>query len=364
MNVLLICKTPYNIMTALQIALTKHGGDNLDIVLFNTMSNVDKIAKNIEQCGLFGSVRICRMRKVDKPGKNILRRTLSKMCIFGVGVEERLFRSCEKSYDYIYDTPGGWVDKQIILKNKIRAEKEGKKTTEFLYEDGTSTYSKGEKSNEKAAADGEKKSIKIYPGFSGMYVFSPEIIEYKYPFPVFPIEKLSRDNKKYMDAVNAIFQYEKIEDVYDKKYIFFEESYFADGMDINDVDVIKDISEIVKPENIFVKIHPRNRENRFSKMGIKTNVNTEIPWEAIALNEKISQKILITVSSSSVLNILLVTKTIPEKIILLTNYEKVNKDALFPFHTWILKVAKRYSDIIEIPVTYEELKHSLFDNIK
>lgn len=57
----------------------------------------------------------------------------------------------------------------------------------------------------------------------------------------------------------------------------------------------------------MVKIHPRNPVNRFEKLGYKTNHNTAIPWEVIVMNtDDISDKVLITVASSCILNPIIV----------------------------------------------------------
>lgn len=367
MNILFLCKTPYHIMVATQIALTKHEGDTFDIVLFNTMSNVEKMENNIKKSGFFDTSRICYMCKIDRPAKNVFRRICSKCCIFGMGLAEWFRNPSKKTYDYIYTSAACWVDKQIILNNKKRAKKKRINTREYLYEDGVITYCKKNQNRYKKAFGLKEKlervmyNIKIYHNYSGMYVFSPELMEWTPTLPVYPIEKIANSDQKYMKVINSIFQYHKMEDTYDRRYIFFEESYYADGVDINDLDVINGISQIVKSENLFVKIHPRNKDNRFSEMKVKTNRNTVIPWEIIALNEKLIDKTLITITSSSAINILLITKIIPRKIILLFEYDKINKDKLLPMLEFERKVYNQYKDIISLPKNSNELANCLLN---
>ena len=90
-------------------------------------------------------------------------------------------------------------------------------------------------------------------------------------------------------------------DVYDKKYIYFEECYFAETGYMEDVELINTLAEKVGKENIMIKIHPRNPENRFEKLGYKTNKDTFIPWEVILMNNDFSDKVLIAIGSQTIL---------------------------------------------------------------
>lgn len=120
--------------------------------------------------------------------------------------------------------------------------------------------------------------------------------------PVLQIPPIDRDDLSFKQAINTIFTYENMEDVYDKKYIFMEESFFAEGQETNDVEIVENIAKLVGKDNIMVKIHPRNPVNRFKKLGYKTNVNTAIPWEVILLNQDMRNKVLLSVSSTSIIN--------------------------------------------------------------
>ena len=66
---------------------------------------------------------------------------------------------------------------------------------------------------------------------------------------------------------------------------------------------MKQLAQQVGKENIMVKIHPRNPENRFEKLGFKTNKDTSIPWEVILMNiDDVSNKVFITIASQAILN--------------------------------------------------------------
>lgn len=134
-----------------------------------------------------------------------------------------------------------------------------------------------------------------------MYAFSPEIMTYYPPFVVEKLPPIDYADKELVMLYNKIFNFNMNVDSYRQKVIFFEESYYADGYKVDDVEIVNQIASIVGKENTFVKIHPRNPENRFEKLGYYTNKNTSIPWEVIAMNLDLSDKILITIASVSVI---------------------------------------------------------------
>ena len=61
------------------------------------------------------------------------------------------------------------------------------------------------------------------------------------------------------------------------------------------------IADIVGKENLLVKLHPRNKVDRFSKYGITTNKTIGMPWEVIQMNNNFSDKVFLTIASGSVL---------------------------------------------------------------
>lgn len=88
---------------------------------------------------------------------------------------------------------------------------------------------------------------------------------------------------------------------FDVSVIFFEESFFQDGKEMNDLEIVLRIAEIVGKDNLLVKLHPRTRINRFEKYGIRTNKTTGIPWECIQYCTRYDDQLLISICSGSLL---------------------------------------------------------------
>ena len=105
-----------------------------------------------------------------------------------------------------------------------------------------------------------------------------------------------------LELLNRLFRYDKLGDRYDFPVVFFEESYPCDGVDIGDVALLDRVAKLVGKENVLVKIHPRNQVNRFALAGYRTNQDTSVPWELVALNHSFAGTVFLTVGSSAATN--------------------------------------------------------------
>lgn len=179
----------------------------------------------------------------------------------------------------------------------------------YLFEDGFATYSdfygntflKLLYPTDAIHRWTRKRTFDAFYHIDALYCFHPEQITWNTDFPAKQVPMLQAMNISFLKQLNLALGYERTTDCYDYKYIFFEEAYFADGHDIDDVLVVEHLAKIVGKDNIFVKIHPRNPENRFAKLGYTTNHDTAIPWEIIALNLDLREKVLLTIASVSVI---------------------------------------------------------------
>lgn len=82
-----------------------------------------------------------------------------------------------------------------------------------------------------------------------------------------------------------------------EKVIFFEGTFWGDGMLTDEMKLFLAIANHVGKENIIVKRHPRNTVDRFTPMGFKVMPQQTIPWEIMIKDIDLSQKLLISVAS-------------------------------------------------------------------
>lgn len=100
---------------------------------------------------------------------------------------------------------------------------------------------------------------------------------------------------------------EKLLDIYghesmpEEPYIYLEDFFFADAFVTNDWALFTQVAELVGQKNIIVKRHPRDKYDRFTPFGYKTVGQAVVPWEIQLLCNDLRHKVLISVSSTSIL---------------------------------------------------------------
>lgn len=296
---LILTNTLFQIIVALQLKLTKYQNDEVTLIISDHSFNYKSIVNNLKKLNIFKDVYIAKTREYIHGNnmKDKLKRNLFSN-IFSNTELNKLINLENKYYDefLFYNLDAFTYLLYAVLYSK------NKKIIANRFEEGFCTYLYGDdiKENSKKI---RKLFLKkdLYKEISKLYLFNPDLIIYDTNFKIEKIESIDKNNEKLVNAVNAIFDYKSIQDKYYQKYIFFEESFFCDNKGINDMDLILKIADIVGKENLMVKLHPRNKVDRFSKYGITTNKAIGVPWEIIQMNNDFSDKVFLTISSGSVL---------------------------------------------------------------
>ena len=306
-KILFICNTPYQVFTATWLKITEFFKDDVDIVVSDHMSKSEKLFENIKHAHLFGNVYYVKTKEYrDMPGSSQNKWVM----LFHPCKILKKYINIKKKYDILCVANLDRFTKLCFcaVANDRFYKYFNRNLKIYLYEDGTSTYSKYiENGYNSCKLTGKHKQFfknrrVIYGNLEKVYVYEPRCMLWKPEAKVKKIKSVDSQNETFKNVINLIFEYEKMSDIYDRKYIFMEESFFADKVEIDDVSLLESFAKIVGKDNIMVKIHPRNAVNRFEDLGYKTNKDTFIPWELIILNQDISSKVLLTISSTSILN--------------------------------------------------------------
>ena len=109
-----------------------------------------------------------------------------------------------------------------------------------------------------------------------------------------------RKNKNLINTINYIFNYKDIPELKNADVILMEEFYKNDGFFDSDVDkeLFKKLLQFHPNLNVVMKLHPRSVENRFSN-DFFVMENNGIPWEVYSMNCDLQDKILISLSCST-----------------------------------------------------------------
>lgn len=345
MRAIFLCKTPYQILVAVRLKNSMSPKMNGDIIIFDTIANYKVLGSRLEGSGFFDHVYYFCGKKIGTY-HGIRGKVASVFYSPKILLKEQYNRVYMAN---VYD----WVENAIVKTiQRISCEK----IDIYMYEDGFATYSNHYadffsmiNSKNIIARSYYKVAFSEYYKIKGLCVFSPELVSWKPNFDIVEIKKIEDKDVEYKQIINDIFGYSSMQDLYSQKYVFFEESYYADGIEIDDVDLVKKIAEVVGKDNLIIKIHPRNPVNRFKKSGYITNINTEIPWEVIALNINIAEKVLITIASGSALTSLINMKSCPRKVVMLMNCKEIDERKLTPTLHLLRRIAEQNNQVVCLP---------------
>lgn len=221
----------------------------------------------------------------------------------------------------------------------------------ILYEDGTDTYTR----NTTKAAHNACYSIvdlSVFPkevwferSYSTIMVYKPEICQ--------------NVSKRQLMAIPPVTDeiYEKLAHVFGEealpkeKVIFFSEPFLDEFIHNNEVPLLEKIAERVGKENILIKLHPRCTYDRFTPLGFKVMTNSIIPFEIVAHDKEVENKILISVSSTAVNSPRLVYNY-DVKTVMLRNMITVNRN---------FSTKKEFSDLMNLwNKKFNEEKRAIF----
>lgn len=302
-SILIVCNTPFQIMMAYHIVRLYYAHYDIDIIISSGIRDGERLAKNAQQTNAFRSIIFTRNKKTFLLGHSITHKiTYAILRTYEIINNFLLAKKIARTH---YDV---CLFSNISIFTKLLTSllrKHNPHTTLAIYEEGISTYTtlftSGDAPNSLYRKYIDKQGL--LAKIDLLYVCHPSLLEWA-PLngKIIHTPTIKKDDQQYIELLNTIFNYTSCKDTYEKPIIFFEESHSFEGFDVPDIDIVNRIAEKMGKENIIVKIHPRNPENRFAKLGYKTNTDISIPWEVIMLNQSFENKIFVTISSGAVIS--------------------------------------------------------------
>lgn len=366
-RILFVCNTVYQILTAINIRMTMRKDSVADIIISNVVVNGNHICEVINETDFFNQAYFVQSKKYEPvmayKNTNLFCQKWTNFLI-QKNPKKRInqYVTLEGHYDELFfSNTGGFINELFrVLKN------DNKFLKAFCFEDGTSSYTITWRDwfEEERILYSKGKSFRKLLGIhylvdelDGYMVYRPELMDWKPKCSVIKISQINRENNDLRNAINAIFEYEKCEDIYDEKLIYFEDYLSAEGEFAREEKVILELISCVGKENIMVKRHPRSKNDIYLKHGIKVNRNLSIPWEVIALNiEDLEEKVLISHISGSIAMPYLIAGMHTKSISLVLCEESIKDCTYNVIQTWLIdKVYTKFKDIFSCPTSFEEL---------
>ena len=294
--------THYQLIVAIQMKLSLFQNCEADIIINDHSVGYEKYADNLKSLGIFNNVYIAKTKsytyttsffKKTKVTLDILlnnHRVITKLCDLK-----------DFDYDCFYFNNYSCFNDLVYYQLKKR----NPKLICIRFEEGYGSLLRYKIYTGSVKLQNRLEELHGNPRLDDivdMYSFESECCLFDKSHNIIHIPKIKKDNLYTISLYNKVFDYSIKSISFAKKFIFFEESYFADGIDINDVELVLKIADLVGKENLMVKLHPRNPVDRFTKLGIKTIGQSGIPWEVIVMNHDFSNNIFITIASGSILS--------------------------------------------------------------
>lgn len=357
----------FQLIVAINIKMSIYPKDCADIIIYSSTPNADKVCRKLEKTKIFERCFFADTVLTKCGSSYSFKEKFPKYFVYLMSLIAPKQCMCKiiGADDLNYD---------IFLFNGIGAlpecifnccKKNNNNILCYRFEDGyiSSTLNYGSKKGKlriifEKTIRGLFKNYDIEHFIKGYYFMEPDLVKYKFNYPVLKCPKLNRDNKELINVLNYIFDYNVSENVYDEKYIFLESgSTFFDNSD-SDVDIlyVKELIKFVGKENILIKLHPRSKRNRFSELGVHVAEKSAVPWELIQLNNCFDNKIFIAIDSSPILTSHVYFNDKCKSILLykaINNYKAPSKN----LEQYITEFTKIYSsEKLYIPESFENFK--------
>lgn len=170
------------------------------------------------------------------------------------------------------------------------------------YEDGFSSYVIDYLREDRALINRHPEGIKIREKVKSVLLYEPRLAMRGDCLPNLALPKVRREDKELKNLLNHIFAYEPLENRGDfADFIFLEQSFRAEGLKTNDMELMEECRKVVGSGRFIVKPHPRNPENLPFLLGLTRRYPSSVPWELFLMNEEVENKAVITVCSNAAL---------------------------------------------------------------
>lgn len=298
MNRLIVINTYSQLIVALQMWNTLFRRDQISVIISDHSANSKAVYEKVKTLNVFQKVYYKETKKYCNVNRNLWDKI---RCQYHLIAGQSLFQDvAEEMWDELlfYNTdPATYILYATLIRSSPGLTASWFEEGIMSYTTAFSKYKKYDVMRIVFAVMGRKSLEKIVTRF---YCFYPT--EYQGFFETVKIPLISTSDELIKKALRHIFDISISGKDYSYKYIYFSGVYdFEGGSPIGELDLIYQVAELVGKENLLVKVHPRDRIERFEEKGLLADTNSGVPWEAVQMNYDFEDTIFLTVLSGSVL---------------------------------------------------------------
>lgn len=342
------CSTPYQIIVAVTI-LTSLGSDvQADIYVLNHFRSAEEVVPRLDKSGLFrrsvlvdsrgllGSLEKSRPKRLGR--WSLLRQLQYTLCF--LDYRRIAQRYCSLDNFRYSDVYFSFPDLIIQLATKVLFDRTPGLRV-HLFEDGAGGY------DAEISRATRKKSLfniatgygRVLDAYTDLLVFQPELVSDRISLPVLDLPPIAR-RSEVVRSLSELFQYRAAAPVAER-FIFFEQPLmFVPGFDEKLAGIVLGTLPL---ENTLVKLHPRSKSREYG--GLPVYPDAGVPWEIVAINLDLADKILVTFSSTAAVTAKTILNEEPV-IIFLNNVSELNQDTPSSdgFREFVERFRLSYSD--------------------
>lgn len=296
-NILFYANTFYQLMVAINLRETIVADSKADIVLTDHTNGMEDVAFKLREENIFKNVYFIQIKNYDQGKQFLFDENSVQEKFFGTAIQvEKIIRLNDVYDEFWFAYPTNFIK---LLYSYICIKK-GRTVDAFCFEDGLSVYCEASQWFQEKLTWKSKvirilqKHTELRKGLKGIYMFMPELREWNMDVPIYRMPKIESAN---FSKYRSIFENGFDQKTSNFKYYYFEQNFRAIGN--RDVDVLEEIARIIGKNNIYVKLHPRTEQDRFSKRGFLTNKDNYFPSEMLFLCDGLEDKYFLSIFSSS-----------------------------------------------------------------
>ena len=359
MDAMYICTTPFQVMSAISLAVDKK--ERADLYIDPQFDEAAALGERIRAQGIFESVVVLddleSIRKVRFAAGKIRRYSavLSLYAHIERAAEEILLP--DRVYRRMYATRNVFIANILML----YISKKNIMTKTCYFDDGEGSY---DNVNTFRTAPYDKVikrmmlRTKKLRGCRRYYMYSPRLFQEMHPENKLPVYQLPNFNKneKVRSALKEIFEITDDKGIREPVIIFdvLRERVLSPENDKRVVELYDRLRREFGDDKVIVKRHPR--DSREYDEAIRSYPYPTIPFEIICLASDPSKMILISLLSTATIMPKLLFDEEPETVLLYHLYRRENgndedRDRFFE----LTRRTYRDPDTIKIPDTEEEL---------
>lgn len=361
---LFISETPFHVLVSLLYVYDSCEDDINDFIIIDNMLDYIEIANRLNNLPMIDYAYAAQTKGIsEEKGScfvqmiNNIFPVFSKLCAY-----EKIGERYDRFFCRNYTTP--LTEAAFRHFNKLNSDMKI-----HIIDEGYSSYLSSFWCSHKSISVFHKisnmilsgKKDYLYRNIEEALFFAPELLHIKLPFPV---RKMIKDdfmiNEEQLRAINYVFGYDSSQYEGEDKFIFFEECFSFDDGNNSDLEIVDWLSNVVGKEKLKIKLHPRSKNDRFSRLGYDVMTTVKYPWEVYAINNANKKVTLIAYTSGALMNYLFFSRSNMKSVLLYNVFpDKYNHVSEKELLIWLKEFQSRYSLWIYAPESKSKVEEIL-----